>query len=128
MTYYQPKAMGLLAPIQPWLDDPDVSEILLNRPGEVYVEKSEQMTRYPISEWDELTLSNLFQLIANENKQRLHPQQPLLAAHLNDGSRIQLVIPPVTRYPVFALRRQVKQAMRLCDYQLTLFSIPIING
>jgi len=39
MGHYAPDSSGLLAPIQHWLADSEVSEILMNQPGEIYVEK-----------------------------------------------------------------------------------------
>lgn len=39
MGCYAPDSIGLLAPIQTWLEDNEVSEILMNQPGEIYVEK-----------------------------------------------------------------------------------------
>lgn len=41
MGHFAPDSNGLLAPIQPWLEDSEVSEILMNQPGEIYVENME---------------------------------------------------------------------------------------
>ncbi len=71
MGSYAPDSSGLLAPIQPWLDDSDVSKILLNKPGEIYVEKCGKLKKYQVPEFDQRSVMRLFQLIANENAQEI---------------------------------------------------------
>ena len=41
MSYYAPTSQGLLEPLQPWLQDPQVSELIINQPGEIFVEKNQ---------------------------------------------------------------------------------------
>lgn len=115
--YTTPGALGLLKPLQNWLSDPEVSEILLNKPEEVYIEKRGQLQRYTVPELNLSLLIHLFQLIANENHQEISERKPLLAGNLADGSRIQLVFPPTARYPTFAIRRKVIQNSCLADYE-----------
>lgn len=118
---YAPNAVGLLAPLRPWLEDAQVSEILINQPGEVFIERNGQLRAYPVAAYDERRLLMLFQLIANENQQELSPQKPLLSGSLADGSRVQLVLPPTARYPTLSIRRQVVKQLSLADYQQTNF-------
>lgn len=108
---------GLLTPLMPWISDPHVSEILLNRPKEIYVEKSGKIARFDVPEYNEKMLTHLFQLITNENNQTLTEKQPLLSGSLLDGSRIQLVKSPVAKHDAFAIRRQVAQHFTLSHYQ-----------
>jgi type IV secretion system protein VirB11 len=115
--YTTPGALGLLKPLQNWLSDPEVSEILLNKPGEIYIEKKGQLQRYTVPALNLSLLIHLFQLIANENHQEISESKPLLAGNLADGSRIQLVFPPTARYPTFAIRRKVIQNMGLAEYE-----------
>ncbi len=114
---YKPSSEGLLAPIQKWLDDPDVSEILLNKPQEVFVEKSHRMIRYAIPKFDTITLNRLFQLIANENQQELSAKKPMLSGNLLDGNRVQLILPPTAKYHTFSIRKKVVRQMSLRDYR-----------
>lgn len=116
MADYAPHAAGLLAPLQPWLNDPDVSEILLNQPGEIFVEKKGQLQNYSVPALNITTLYALFQLIAHENQQILNESYPVLSGNLHDGSRIQLVIPPVSLYPLFSIRRAIIKKATLDDY------------
>ena len=106
----------MLAPIATFLADPEVSEILINRPQEVWVEKQGCLNRHVIEAFHELHLNRLFQLIANENHQRLSKETPLLSGSLTDGSRVQLCLPPTARYHTLSIRRKVRRQMKLDDY------------
>ena len=66
MSNYAPTSSGLLQPLQPWLNDKDVSEILINKPKEIYVEKAGELKRHEVPELNERALNMLFQLIANQ--------------------------------------------------------------
>ncbi len=116
-----PNAAGLLAPLAPWLKDENVSEILMNKPGEVYIEKSGQFKRYSVPELNERAVTMLFQLIANENQQQLNASSPLLSASLADGSRVQLVLPPTAKFHTLAIRRKVVQQLSLTAYEESRF-------
>ena len=116
-TFFKPGSMGLLQPIHCFLDDPDVSEILLNQPGEVWVEKGTVLTHYPLPDFHQGHLDSLFQLIANETTQRLSKTHPLLSGNLPDGSRIQLVLPPTAKHHTFSIRRKVVRSFSLDYYQ-----------
>ena len=77
MGQYAPDSKGLLAPIQPWLEDSEVSEILLNQPGEIYVEKCGRLQKYKVPEFDQRSVMRLFQLIANENAQEINEKKTI---------------------------------------------------
>ena len=119
--YFSPQAAGLLAPLQSFLDDTAVSEMVLNRPQEIFIEKHGKFTRHGVPSFTESKLAVLFQLIANENKQVLSPEKPLLSGSLQDGSRVQLVLPPVAKHYTFAVRRQSVKSFRLDDYKAQEF-------
>lgn len=122
--HFGPFANGLLAPLTPWLEDNQVSEILMNRPGEVYVEKEGALTAYEVPALNERVVNRLFQLIANENQQTINEKNPLLSASLTDGSRIQLVLPPTARAHTLSIRRKVVRAWALGDYEAQGFYQP----
>ncbi len=114
--FFSPRSAGLLAPLQPFLEDGEVSEILLNRPGEVFVEKQGQLQCHAVPEFNPSTLDMLFQLIANENAQTLSAKTPLLSGSLLDGSRVQLVLPPTASQYTFSIRRKVVHHFTLDNY------------
>jgi type IV secretion system protein VirB11 len=94
-----------LAPFRPWLERADVSEILVNRPGEVWVEGSDGM-RLHAANIDDLLIQRLAEQVARISAQGINRQNPCLGATLPDGARIQIVAPPATRGPwAMAIRR-----------------------
>lgn len=118
---FSPGAMGLLAPIQSLLDDDQISEILINRPEQVFFEKEGRLEVIAIPALTERHLMHLFQLIASESEQILNETHPLLSASLSDGSRVQLVLPPTAVYPTLSIRRKVVKNFLLHDYEKNNF-------
>lgn len=116
MGSFAPSSVGLLEPLDPWLQDTKVSEILLNQPGEVYVEKEGKLNRFDVPSLNERAVQMLFQLIANENAQELSAKKPLLSASLQDGSRVQIVLPPTAKTHTLSIRRKVVRNFSLDDY------------
>lgn len=114
---FSPGAMGLLAPIKKLLDDNQISEILINRPEEVFFEKDGKLKYIDVPELTERHLLNLFQLISSESEQILNEEHPLLSSSLSDGSRVQLVLPPTSLFPTLSIRRKVVQNFIFNDYE-----------
>lgn len=86
----------LLRPLADFLRIPHATEIVVNRPGEVFVEAGPDWTRY---EAPSLTLERCWSLanaIASYTSQCIDAQSPLLSAQLPGGQRIQIVIPPAS--------------------------------
>ncbi len=121
ISRFSPGAMGMLAPIQALLDDDQISEILINRPQEVFFEKSGKLKAFAVPELTERHLSHIFQLIASENEQIFDEEHPLLSASLSDGSRVQLVLPPTSVFPTLSIRRKIVKNFVLEDYEKTDF-------
>ena len=98
-----------LAPLAPWLLRPDVTDVLINRPGEVWVETANGvMSREPAEDLTEQTLQRLARQIAAASHQGVNREQPLLSATLPDGARVQIVGPPATRKGlVMAVRKHL---------------------
>lgn len=97
-----------LAPFHPYLARESVTEILVNRPGEVWIEDGEcpGMTRIELDGVDDLLLQRLAEQVARISHQGINREHPLLAATLPDGARIQLCGPPATRtHWALAIRR-----------------------
>lgn len=108
-----------LAPFAEWLDASDVTEILVNRPGEVWVERigAAQMERYGAPSIDAQLLERLAHQIARINHQGVSRETPLLAAILPGGARVQMVLPPATRGDVaLAIRKHIVHDLTLEDY------------
>lgn len=118
---FKPGSEGLLSPFMPWLQDKSVSEILINRPKEVFIEKHSQMMRFDLPVLSTLHLKRLFNFIANENGQALSEDRPLLSGNLYDGSRVQLVIPPAANFYTLSIRRKTLANLSLDYYEQTDF-------
>jgi type IV secretion system protein VirB11 len=87
-----------LEPLDPWLSDPAVTDILVNRPGEVWVETvTGQTTRHAAPGLSEVDLTRLARQVAAFASQGVNREQPLLSASLPDGARVQIIAPPATR-------------------------------
>ena len=73
-----------LAPFRPWLESEDVTEILVNRPGEVWIEAAGEpgMRRFPLPEADDLLLRRLAEQVARTSHQGINREHPLLSATL----------------------------------------------
>lgn len=93
----EPSSLSLfLEPMAALLDDPEVTEICINRPGFAFVERSsgwaQQALPFASFEW----CVSIAKLVANHTRQRISAHEPLLSATLPGGERIQIVLPPAT--------------------------------
>ncbi len=107
-----------LRPLQTWLGRDDVTDILINAPGEVWVETlSGGMRRHAAPELTDTVLWRLAGQIAAAAHQGVSREHPLLSATLPDGARVQIVAPPATRGPMaIAIRKHVVNNLSLDDY------------
>ena len=108
-----------LRPIQTWLDQDNVSEVCVNRPGEVWIEEqgARGMTRKAVPAMSKDALTLLAGQVAAGSHQSVNARTPLLSAALPTGERIQVVLPPVAiDGGGFSIRRQVVQRLSLDDY------------
>ncbi|MBA2932557.1 P-type DNA transfer ATPase VirB11 [Sphingomonas sp. CGMCC 1.13654] len=107
-----------LAPLKPWLSCEAVTEILVNRPGEIWVEAAGTgMSRYDLPALDDRHLQRLAEQIARISHQGVNRERPLLSAVLPDGARVQFVAPSATRaHWGMAIRRH-----RLVDLPLSAY-------
>jgi type IV secretion system protein VirB11 len=106
-----------LTPLAAWLSRPDVTDVLINRPGEVWIETtSGVMSREPADQLTEQALQRLARQIAAASHQGVNREQPLLSATLPDGARVQVVSPPATRGGLaMAVRKHLLSDMSLED-------------
>jgi type IV secretion system protein VirB11 len=107
-----------LAPLTGMLARPDVTDIYVNRPGELWIETvGGAIERHEAPALDEATLERLARQIASVSNQGISREHPLLSATLPDGARVQIVAPPATRGPLaLAIRKHVAADLSLTDY------------
>jgi type IV secretion system protein VirB11 len=109
-----------LAPLVGMLARPDVTDIYVNRPGEIWVETlGGAIERHEAPGLDTSTLDRLARQIAAISNQGISREHPLLSATLPDGARVQIVAPPATRGPMaIAIRKHISSDLTLADYVL----------
>ncbi len=95
-----------LGPLESLLADPTVSDVLVNRPAEVWVERSGRLERAPVAFRDEGAIVAAVERVIAPLGLRLDRASPAVDARLADGSRLHAVIPPAAvDGPVVAVRR-----------------------
>jgi pilus assembly protein CpaF len=82
-------------PLQPYLDDPTVTEIMVNGPDVVYVERGGRLSRTGTAFTSEAHLRRVIERIVSRVGRRIDESSPLVDARLSDGSRVNAVIPPL---------------------------------
>ncbi len=90
----QDEALGH-GPLQRLLDDPTVTEIMVNGPEMIYVEQHGKLTRTPFQFRSEEHLRRIIERIVSRVGRRIDESSPLVDARLADGSRVNAVIPPL---------------------------------
>ena len=86
-------------PLQQFLDDETVTEIMVNAYDEVYVERRGEITRVEeVLFNDEGDVAKIIDRIATQNSRQCNAAQPYMDARLPDGSRVNAIIPPLARF------------------------------
>jgi type IV secretion system protein VirB11 len=108
---------SFLAPLEPFLQRGDVTDLYINRPGELFLETAAGTERHDVPQFDDATLWRLARQAAAASDQGISREHPLLAATLPDGARIQFCAPPATRgHMAIAIRKHTMPDLRLTDY------------
>jgi len=108
-----------LAPFRQWLDRDTVTEIMVNRPGEVWIEDAANpgMQRIDTPDIDDRLVQRLAEQVARVSHQGINREHPLLGATLPDGARIQFCGPPAARkHWTMAIRRHRRLDLPLDAY------------
>jgi type IV secretion system protein VirB11 len=110
-----------LEPLARFLSADDVTDIYINRPGEIWVERlGGTIEQIVVDDLDTLVLERLSRQIAAQSAQGVNREHPILSASLPDGSRVQIIMPPATRSNVaIAIRKYVAADMSVDDYGQT---------
>lgn len=111
---YRETLLQFLAPVRHFLDDPSVTELMINGPGDVYVERRGRLertdARFASRESVMCALRNAAQFVGKH----IDEAHPILEARLPDGSRVQALIPPVAADgPYVSIRRFSRDTFNL---------------
>ena len=95
-----------LGPLEPLLADPTISDILVNGAKQVYVERRGQLSLTEVSFSDDDHLMKIIDKIVSRVGRRVDESSPMVDARLPDGSRVNVIIPPLALDgPVLSIRR-----------------------
>jgi len=99
------EALGL-GPLERLLQDPEVSEIMVNAADDVWVERNGKLRRHAVTFTDDEAVRQVIDRIVAPLGRRIDEASPMVDARLPDGSRMNAVIPPLAvRGPAITIRR-----------------------
>ena len=84
-----------LGPLEPLMRDPTITDILVNGPKVVYVERKGRLERVDVAFNDDRHLLQIIQRIVGRVGRRVDETSPMVDARLADGSRVNAIIPPL---------------------------------
>jgi len=108
-----------LGPLKTFFDQDGITEISINRPGEIWIEQYGDMFRHEVPEYDYEHLRSLGHLVAQSTNQMVSEEKPLLSATLPDGYRIQVIFPPACEpfTVAMSIRKQTVLNLNLEQYE-----------
>nr|WP_279338826.1 P-type DNA transfer ATPase VirB11 [Sphingomonas sp. BGYR3] len=119
-----------MAPLLPILARDDVTDIYINRPGELWAESlGGSIEHHKTPGLTSTVLLRLARQVAALSHQGISREHPLLSAILPGGERVQIVVPPATRGDIaIAIRKHVVQELSLDDYTASGAFAGLIGG
>lgn len=110
------EAIGL-GPLEPLLADEDVTEIMINKYDEIWIEKGGQLTLSVASFTSDAAVLGAIERIVTPLGRRIDESSPMVDARLKDGSRVNAIIPPLAiRGPSVTIRKFSKRQIGASDY------------
>lgn len=103
-----------LGPLEPLLADPTISDILVNSPYNIYIERRGRLERTDVTFKDSEHLMRVIERIVSTVGRRIDEASPMVDARLPDGSRVNAIIPPLALDgPVLSIRRFGSDPLRI---------------
>nr|WP_312895101.1 CpaF family protein [Microvirga sp.] len=103
-------------PLQPLLDRDDIADIMINGATEVYIEVGGKIERAPNCRFtDETHLFNIAQRIVAQRGRKVDEATPMCDTRLNDGSRVNVTVPPLAKNTTITIRKFKRDRLRLDD-------------
>ncbi|GBF10523.1 CpaF family protein [Tepidibacillus sp. HK-1] len=103
-------------PIDPLLQDDEVSEIMVNHAKQVYVERKGRLERVPVQFRDDAHVMRIIEKIVSPLGRRIDESSPMVDARLPDGSRVNAIIPPLAiKGPSITIRKFAKDPFQIED-------------
>ena len=111
-------------PLEPLLRDPEVTDVLVNSPHEVWVDRGAGLTLSTVRFADEPAVRRLAQRLASVAGRRLDDAAPYVDARLPDGSRLHAVLPPVSPFGTLVSLRVLRRRAFALDELVAAGSLP----
>jgi pilus assembly protein CpaF len=101
-------------PLEPFLHDPTITEVMVNAFDEVFVERAGRLEETDASFLDDAHLLRIIDRIVSQVGRRIDESSPMVDARLPDGSRVNAIIPPLAlKGPTLTIRKFAKDALSL---------------
>lgn len=114
-----------LGPLEPLLSDPEITEIMVNGPKRVYIEKKGKILETNVKFRDDRHVMHIINRIVSPIGRRVDESSPMVDARLKDGSRVNAIIPPISLIgPTLTIRKFAKDPITNKD----LLQFSSING
>jgi pilus assembly protein CpaF len=105
-----------LGPLEPLLQDPSVCDILVNGPHRVFVERRGRLEKTVARFKDDAHLMKIIERITTSVGRRVDETSPLVDARLSDGSRVNVIVPPLAvDGPMLSIRRFAVEPLQAAD-------------
>lgn len=109
------EAVGL-GPLEELLSDDSVTEIMINRFDEIYVERAGRLQRHPMTFTGDRAVMGVIERIVAPLGRRIDESSPMVDARLKDGSRVNAIIPPLAlKGPCLTIRKFAKRKLGVDD-------------
>nr|WP_246483936.1 ATPase, T2SS/T4P/T4SS family [Heyndrickxia vini] len=102
--------------IQPLIDDKSITEIMVNNHKEIFIERDGEISQVPIEFESQQKLEDIIQAIVSKVDRVVNESSPIVDARLHDGSRVNVVLPPIAlKGPVMTIRKFPEKALTMED-------------
>src|SRR5450759_3239210 len=105
-----------LGPLETLLKEPSISDILVNRYNKVFIERNGKLSETAVRFKDDAHLLHIIEKIVSQVGRRIDEAQPIVDARLQDGSRVNAIIPPLALDgPCLSIRKFKRDALKIED-------------
>ncbi len=105
-----------LGPLEPLLQNDSITEVMVNGPRQIFIEQAGKLKLTDVHFYDNVHLMNIIERILTPLGRRVDESSPLVDARLADGSRVNIIIPPLSLVgPVITIRKFSKRALSMDD-------------
>lgn len=103
-------------PIEPFLADEKVTEVMVNGPNQIYIERNGRLEKAAVRFSSNASVMNVIERIVTPLGRRIDEGSPMIDARLPDGSRVNAIIPPLALSgPTITIRKFAKHRLRMDD-------------